>query len=74
MRLRDFDSAVNIYEEEECMNKHCIIKGGNESIRDCIKKNSGLVIIYGATFGGDVLVDNSIFKIDYFCDKKAPAW
>lgn len=56
------------------MNKHCIIKARNESIRDCIEENNGLVIIYGATFWGGVLVDNNIFRIDYFCDKKAPAW
>lgn len=56
------------------MNKHCIIRSKNDNIRTYIKENSGLVIIYGATFWGGILVDDNIFKVDYFCDKKAPAW
>lgn len=56
------------------MDKHCIIRKKSESIREYIRKNNGLAVIYGATYWGGVLTDNGIFKIDCFCDQKAPAW
>ena len=52
------------------MNKHCIIRSKNDNIRTYIRENSGLVIIYGATFWGGILVDDNIFKVDYFFYKK----
>lgn len=53
------------------MNEHCIFRTRKESIDDCIAGNQGLVVIYGATFWGGILVDEGSLNVDCFCDQKA---
>lgn len=53
------------------MNSHCIFQTKKESMKAFIEKNKGITVIYGAAFWGGLLAENSDFKIDYFCDKRA---